>query len=465
MFALTGIWMWTTTTAADADLLVFGTDSSKSTELSDLVSKNASAQSAIAAFVKGDLLECERLLTEASKNSTDLPAVNVMISRLLMANGKYSEALTRLEFYLMKGTKDAEAHATLGEIAYLSGRYSDAWLQFREAFTIVNDPSTKYSQARKDAFITQLLRLRAQTAEQRQDIESAEKLYKELEKNLPKAGFPLVAQARILISRSETSKGAELLRRARKLDETVPQPELQIALMLAQNEKNYAETEKWFQDGIKATETVTNLNWAEYMKWLLTKGRAKEVRFFFQKAPAKFQSDRLLRFLDALALRCLGKADEAEKNFLVLHRENTDDIDTSDQLALIWAESNDPSKKKKAQEMSQANLRRAQEDENAIATVGWVELKLGRLDEAEKYFGKLTARGTGSPQTIYYVACLLEARNRKDEAIILYKKALELPGLFVQRDEIAKLYDGNKKPAAKDSLSPAKAAAPKEKAK
>ena len=50
------LWILTSALSLHADLVVFGSDSSKSTELADLVNKNADVRSAIAAFERvGDL--------------------------------------------------------------------------------------------------------------------------------------------------------------------------------------------------------------------------------------------------------------------------------------------------------------------------------------------------------------------------------------------------------------------------
>ena len=447
------LWMSTSVTVLRADVVVFGSDPSKSTELADMVNKNTDMRNALAAFERGDVAECERLLGLAIKSDKDLPSVSVMIARLLIQKGQFNEALTRLEQQLMGGGQDAEAHATMGEIAFIAGRYTDAWLQFREALSILKTSST-LSKGRKEAFATQLLQLRAQTAERRKDLSTAQTLYKELETAMPQSGLPLVAQARILISNADITRGVELLRRAKKLDNSVPQPELQIAKVLASG-KDYVETEKWFRDGIKQTETVTIDNWFEYLKWLMTRDRSEDVRFLIQKAPAKYQTDRSIRFLDAMALRFQGKTDEAEKAFSILLSENISDMEASDQLALILVDSIDQGKKIRAQQLSQTNLRRAPNEESAVATAAWVEFSLGATDLADQYLNSLIARGTSNPQTIYYVARILESRGRIDEAMYLYKNAVELPGLFVQRLQVKdKLAGGDKsKPGVKDDKS------------
>lgn len=428
------LWVLTSTLSLYADLVVFGSDSSKSTELADLVNKNADVRSAISAFERGDVAECERMFAQAFKADKNLPSVDVMIARLLMQKGQLNEALSRLESYLSKGSQDAEAYATMGEIALMSGRFTDAWLQFREASSIVKTTST-LSKSRKEAFNTQLLQRKAETALRRQDIATAQALFKELETVMPDSGYPLMAQARIMISNADITRGAELLRRAKKLDKTVPQPELQIALALSAGKEN-TETEKWFKDGIRQSD-ATVANWFEYLKWLLKQDRPEDVQFLIQqKVPEAFKSDRLLRFLGAMSLRYQGKVEDAEKAFSILLSENTGDMESADQLALILVDSIDQGKKIRAQQLSQNNLRRAPNEENAIATAAWIEFTLGATDLADQYFNSLISRGTGNPQTIYYVARILESRGRTEEAMALYKNAVDIPGLFVQRNEV-----------------------------
>jgi tetratricopeptide (TPR) repeat protein len=431
-FVVAGCSLFSGRLLADVSL-TFGSDANENKEVSELVTKNAKATSAIAAFKRGDLRLCEELLNEAYKDSKDLPKVDVMMSRLLIQKGQYMDALIRLENYIRNHDQDVEAHASLGEIALRTGRLSDAWLQFREAMTLLGNSGL--SKARREDFMMRLTQLRAETAEARNDLETAEKLYQELVKLLPKAGYPVWAQGRIQVVKEKLDEGMVLLKRAKELDKNLPQPELEMAKALAASAKEDRDklAEEWFKKALLQTETSTIMNWFDFANWLLVHDRPEDARSLLKKAPEEFRQNPMMKFLDAFALRYLGKNQEAEMALSELHDANPGMPEVTDQLALLLIESPDQGKKVRAQQLALTNVRRSPNDENAIATYGWIELKLGTTDVANRIFGELGARGTANPQTLYYIGRWLEQAGMEIEALVAFEAAVKNNGHFVQR--------------------------------
>ncbi len=68
--------------------------------------------------------------------------------------------------------------------------------------------------------------------------------------------------------------------------------------------------------------------------------------------------------------------------------------------------------------------------ENAL-----VYYRLGRTDEAEKALRASLAGGSGSSDTVYYLARLLAERGQSEEAKRLLKLALDAVGIFAFRKE------------------------------
>jgi predicted Zn-dependent protease len=447
--------LWTAEIKADITL-TFGDNANDNKEVSELITKNAKATSAIQAFRRGDLRGCEALLNEAYKDSTDLPKVDVMMGRLLIQNGQYMEAMARLENYLRTNDQDPEAHASLGEIGLRTGRLSDAWLQFRESLILLGNSTL--SKSRRDDFTTRLTQLRAETAEARGDLDTAEKLFQELEKLIPKSGYPLWAQGRLQVRKDKLTQGFELLTKARERDKNLPQPELTMAMAVSgsTDPDKLKIAEKWFQDGIKKTESVTGANWFEYAKWLLSQDRADAARTLIKNS-GQFRESFGMKFLDAYSLRFSDKIQEAELAFSALHDANPADPQVSDQLALILIDSPDQGKKLRAQQLAQTNLRRAPSEESAIATYAWIEFRLGTVDVADRILSELAARGPIGPQSAYYIGRILDAAGRTDEATGLFDVAVNTAGLFVQRNTTrelvkarkAKIPDGKKNAEAK----------------
>jgi tetratricopeptide (TPR) repeat protein len=428
--------------AALADVaLTFGSDIAENKEVSAMVSSNTKLTSAIQAFQQGNFGLCEQLLIEAAKDSKDLPAVDLMLSRMLLNSGRYQDALVRLESYSRKNDKDAEAHASLGEVALRSGRFSDAWLQFREAMTLL--PSSNLSKARKEDFTLRLTQLRAETAEGRGDFDAAKQLYEELQKLLPKSGYPLWSLGRLLVAQDKMDEGFDLLKKAKALTSDLPQPELQMANAIAnsgmEEEKRIKLAQEWYKKSLLASETSGYQNWFDFASWFLKVDRPEDARLLISKADKDFSSKPAMKFLDAFALRYLGKNQESELALSELLDETPGIPEAMDQLALLLIESPDQGKKVRAQQLAQSNLQRAPNYENAMATYAWIEYRLGNVAVANQVFGEILTRGTSNPQVCYYLGRWLDSMKAPEESVVqAYELAVQLPGYCVQRAGLRK---------------------------
>lgn len=96
-------------------------------------------------------------------------------------------------------------------------------------------------------------------------------------------------------------------------------------------------------------------------------------------------------------------------------------------------ESDDESKRVRASQLAQANLSQCPDRALALATAGWVQLRLGDLANAERLLQQSLAAGPVTPFTRYYVSRLLSARGRTEESDKRLNEALSQPGYFPER--------------------------------
>jgi tetratricopeptide (TPR) repeat protein len=399
-------------------------------ELIKIGEKNKGLANAIQAFAEGNPQKLKESLVEAKTASPDFPKPDVMLARMFMANRQFGEALSVLESHLTTNPNDADAYKCMAEVAMISGRWTDAWLQLEKAGSLME--GMQYSVARKQSFVIDLTRLRAEAAERRQDLTLSAKLFAELEKLQPKEGFPIWSQGRLKIAAGDLDGGITLLKKAKQLTPTLPQPELAVALEQL-GRKDSAKAESWFKDGIRAKETSTEANWIQYLKFLIDEDRASEAKGLIEKAPPEFQKSRDMKLLKALSHRYLNEDAEAEKLFSELHQANPDDLDAADQLALVLVETRDEGKRARAGQISESNLRQAPNVEKVAATAAWVKFKTGSVDVADNLLGQIVKGGRISAQTLYYSAMLLKARGKTAEAMQFLKAAVDAPGSFPQK--------------------------------
>jgi len=387
-----------------------------------------------AAFDAGNLSECEASLNRFREKRPYLPATPILIALMAMDQGRLPEAITRLETYLTTNATDPIAYLSLGEIALRSGRWTDAGLQLQQASTV--QKSNPISADLEEAFELRFLQLLAETTERRQQWAKAVELYKQCLQRDPKSTFPLIALSRIRIAQRDIPGALMSLVEAKKLDDKIPQPELAVAMDMAQG-PFWKESEKLFESGLKAKD-ATIANWLEYGRWMLLHDRPAEVVPMLKTLQEEDNKLRDVRFLRGLTARFLGQVAEAETIFSSLHQENPDDLEAADQLALVLIEQTDEGKRGRASQISEANFRRAPQVETTIATAAWVQFKLGSVETADRMLGELTRQTSISPQTAFYVAELFKHRGKMNEAKQVLETAVQAPGIFVDRLKVIK---------------------------
>ena len=425
-------------------------------ELVEISKKNKGLSDAIQSFQAGNLNKLKSDLVEAKKGNSEFPKSDVMLARMLMANRQWSDAMTVLEGHLALNPNDADAYKSFGEVALVSGRWTDAWLQFEKAVSLLD--SMQFGAARKQNFIAEITKLRAETAERRQDAATATKLFEELAKLQPKEGYPQWSLGRLKIAGGDLPGGVALLKKGKQLTPSLPQPELAIALekMNSKERKDRLDADQWFKDGIMAKDTANEANWVQYIRYLIDENKAQDAKNLIDKAPEAFKGSRDMKLLKSIAHRYLNQDSEAEKILVELHQANPEDLDAADQLALVLIESSDSGKQARAQQISESNFRQAKNQERIAATAAWVKYKTGALDIADEILGQVVRGGQISPQTAYYAAMLLKARGKVNEAMQFFKIAVEAPGSFPQKEATAKLLAAASPAPAQVVPSPAK---------
>lgn len=387
---------------------------------------------AVVAFKSQDLERCRARLTTAQAMDNQLPHVEVMLARMFMADRKFETAIELLEKHTKSHRSDPEAYKSFGEIALSSGRPTDAWVQLQHARTVAE--TATFSKTRRTFFDIELTRLLAMTAEKREDFATAVRLLGDLEKMSPQVGHTSWSLGRIKIAQGDLKSGYQLLKRARQLTGTLPQPELAIALSFASADKDQ-QADVWFKNGVKA-EDCTETNWLDYFRWLLQKDRPEDVERLLKTVREDYLKQRDMQFIAAMTQRCLGDNVAAERILTALLSRFPDDLELQDQMALVLIESTDPKKQVQARRLSALNLSQKPDLRRSIATAGWIEFILGELDKASKLFGKLIRSGAVTSQTAFYLGRFRETQGKIDAARKLDELAIGGSDIFPQRRQI-----------------------------
>ena len=392
--------------------------------------QNDDVKKAVEAFRRGDITNTEKLLDEASQKFVDLPSPKIMLGQLYLEAGASQQAIATLDKVVIEEPDNIQSYLLLGDVALRSARLTDAWLYVKELERIQSAKPT-LSNDLQVAFVS----LKGQVAAERREWEAAETNFQEWAKLVPGDFTPIWYLGLVRLNRGEYAEAKILFIEAKKKGSNLPQPELFIAEYLTTKNPDNNSCEEWYRAGIKA-EDATAKNWSSYMRWLILNDRLTDAEKLAARLPQPFQNDRDAKLVASITARCLGKNEEAEGILSSLHQKSPEDLEVSDQLALVLVESSDEGKRARAQQISETNLRRYPNSEATIATAAWIQYKLGSVDIANRLFSELASKTSVSPQTGYYIAQVLKSLGNNDESQRILATIDKQPGLIIQRRQI-----------------------------
>jgi tetratricopeptide (TPR) repeat protein len=109
--------------------------------------------------------------------------------------------------------------------------------------------------------------------------------------------------------------------------------------------------------------------------------------------------------------------------------------------ALCLIESEDASKRNQALEIANRNFGSLPENLVAQASLGYIRLRLGSVDQAKPALAKAAQSPGTCPEIDFFVASLLKAMNKNEEAKQALDGALKHEGLFLYRTAAKKMLD------------------------
>jgi tetratricopeptide (TPR) repeat protein len=173
--------------------------------------------------------------------------------------------------------------------------------------------------------------------------------------------------------------------------------------------------------------------------WELNQNRPIEAGKYAAQAAQLGLESRDLKLIRGLVARQLKEYEHAERFFDAIYRESPGDSEAANQLALALAEQPQAEKQQRALQLAETLVRQFPQSADALATLGWVNYKLGRNGQAEQYLRLSTSGGSLKNDSAYFLARVLAEKGVSDDATKaqeILRAMLDKPGtLFVTRDE------------------------------
>jgi len=178
-------------------------------------------------------------------------------------------------------------------------------------------------------------------------------------------------------------------------------------------------------------------------RWALATSQLKDAANYADQA-LKIKPDSVdAKIARGTIARMNGDLKTAEQRLQEASMEAPGNLDASNQLALVLIEQDDPSKKARAEQIAQNNLKLTTEGNRfspeVLTTAAWILYKQGRMEQAQAAMGRVLQTGQLSQDDAYYLANILQDANRIDDAVKLLQTASESKSPFAQREKSAEL--------------------------
>jgi tetratricopeptide (TPR) repeat protein len=132
----------------------------------------------------------------------------------------------------------------------------------------------------------------------------------------------------------------------------------------------------------------------------------------------------------SLAELMLGNSVEAERLLLRVLETNPNNFGLTNNLIWALARSKEKEKLERAYQLAESNLRKNPLSIEAVATLAWTQLRLGKVSEATETLERPTSNRNLSRDAAYFLAKTKEAEGKAEESKKILDGAIRARGEF-----------------------------------
>ncbi|HLA84442.1 MAG TPA: tetratricopeptide repeat protein [Thermoguttaceae bacterium] len=395
---------------------------------------------AMGKLYKGDVDGALADMKAAAAKYPHLPPAEVIMGQIFARAGQIGQARMWLERAIVETPNDPESYVMLGQLALQNKQFAEARLLFEKAQQTLAGFNS--NPKRKESLQATTSRQLAALAMARKDLDTATGHLNELLKLRANDADGLQLLARLLYDQEKPLEALDKLKLAKKSNKDLLTPEAILAQWYEES-KDHANATKYMTIALETAprDFMTRL---EAAKWAfgaeLFKQSAEQAGFALQLAQQQELDPSQALVLAGNVAIFQGDYPAAEKHLRAAVALSPATFTATNNLALALCEQDNKEKQQLALQYARINANLYPKQLEAGSTLGRVLFRLGNYQEANAIFEKV--RGAGQPlsmDTVYYLADLYAATERKDEAKKLLKEVVKQEGLFSQRKNAEQL--------------------------
>ena len=382
---------------------------SKSTKAMQMVDE---AEAAVRA---GELDQARQVLAKL-EGEPDQFHTDIMLAELLLRNGRQSQGRAILERFTATSGPRFELFLAYAKLALQDRRWFDAFVHSQLAATYPMPESwtetfKKENQVELDRVaitsvaargnwehVRQLTTKYLVDSESGERIEAADERAKEIDPQI----LELAARAEFHLNNAREAHRIYSMLASIKAGAVNPFVEVG---KLYESVNNIERAESFYSKATEA-EPVDGMAVLEFARWLIWQNRPADARSELDKlkSAAEFAKER--DYLLALVHRQFSEFESARELLNKLHEADSKSMAIGNQLALVLIESPSEEDQSEALLIAAENVKADRMHADVWSTLGWIQLKLGMLDQAQESLAIAANSGQVSRDTAYYLSQL-----------------------------------------------------------
>jgi tetratricopeptide (TPR) repeat protein len=406
-------------------------------ELDSAARSLVEVKEAVKCFEKHDFDACMAQLAKARKAHPELAPADALFAKLAFLSNQGPLIRPALERAVAADPEHPETFILFGNLALAEGRQTDALLHFEKAQALA--AAERWPAEQRGRFERLCHQGCAQLAENRRDWKAARAALEAWLKREPGNAAARHRLGRALFGLRQYDPAYQELEQASKADASL-QPAAVTMGWLFTAAGNLSKAGEWMdyaaKTGAESVAVQTGV-----AAWLIEQGGADEAQSHLDAAAKLDPKSSEVKRLMGLAARERKDFAQAEQIFQAMADESPADAWPRNQLALVLAEQPDPAKRKRALDLAELSVKQNPKAADALATLGTVDYRLGRHEDAQKLLEAVVASGNGTSDCAYILARVCEARGQSEAIPKLLKLALNTAGAFIDRKDAQEWLD------------------------
>lgn len=394
-------------------------------------------ETAIKEFQNRNAKQSVVLFDQLGKANADFPPTDLLLAALSYVVKDQNTGKLLLERAAGAHPDSIGIYSAFARLGIGEGRIADAHVHLEKMKRLLAKPM---SQKAKDFYDAQYLDGMIDVAMRQQRFDDARELLKVQFANLPDNPKVLMIAAELEFRNDKIEESLAYLNKLKSSYTKSRAPESILATWYQRMGKQ-TESDQWV---LKAAEKYPGDERVqlEYASWALNKGDFPEATASIKKAEAASKESTFSKNLKAKIAFAQGSYIVASYHYEQLASSSSTNFDASNMHALSLIESKDEKKRQKALEIAIKNYQSLPNNLVAQASLGYIQLRLGNLEQAKVALAKGAKSQRGlSPEIDFFVASVLKAMKEDQKARGVLEIALRHKGFFLYRATAQKMLD------------------------